>query len=256
MRLVLLLWLLGCGTRGRPELQAAVEAARGGDQRGALPHFIDALDAGGRHPATYHGLGNALYRGGHLGESIAAWRRGLTLAPRNGDIAANLSRAQRECRDHLDPPRTHREAFFWQAALSARESGLLASAFLAAGLMIAVVARIRQTRTGRAQPRRASLWASVLLFLGILLSVATWDGLQQRTGAVVVVPQVAARSTLGPEGVDLFVLHDGAEVRTVDRSQRHTLISLSDGRKGWVSSTALISTDPARPFPLDSLPRR
>jgi hypothetical protein len=133
---------------------------------------------------------------------------------------------------------------------------LLASGLLSAGLIIAVVARIRRTRTGRPQPRRASSWASLLLFGGVLLAGATWDGLEKRDGAVVVVPQVAARSTLGPEGVDLFVLHEGAEVRSLDLARRHTLILLSDGRKGWVSSSALASTDPARPFPLDSLPSR
>jgi len=95
-----------------------------------------------------------------------------------------------------------------------------------------------------------------MIALGALLGASTWDVLQQRNGAVVVVSQVAVRSTLGPEGVDLFVLHEGAQVGTGDQAQRHTLITLSDGRKGWVSSSALISTDPSRQFPLDSLPGR
>jgi len=252
-----LLWvMLGCSSGGQEAFEAGIQATRGGEQRGAVEHFVQALEDGGRHPATYHGLGNALYRSGHIGESIAAWRRGMSLAPRNGDIAANLERAQRQCLDSIEPPQTHRPAFFWQSALSARESGLLSSAALAAGLVIAVVARIRRTRSGRKQPRRAAGWTAVMIALGALLGASTWDVLQQRNGAVVVVSQVAVRSTLGPEGVDLFVLHEGAQVGTSDQAQRHTLIALSDGRKGWVSSSALISTDPSRKFPLDSLPGR
>ena len=73
---------------------------------------------------------------------------------------------------------------------------------------------------------------------------------------MVVVAEVSARSTLGPDGVDLFVLHEGAEVTVGDTAQGHTLIELSDGRKGWLSSRALISTDPVASFPLDALPSR
>lgn len=256
MRLWFLLGLLGCSSQGQDDFDAAVKASRSGDQRGAVDLFVAALDAGGRHPATYHGLGNALYRSGHTGEAIAAWRRGCFLAPRDGDIAANLERAQRETRDQLVPPKTHTEAFFWTEGLSPRETGLLASGLLSAGLIIAVVARIRRTRTGITQPRRTAAWTWLLFGLSLLLAVSTWDTVQRRSGAVVVVPQVAGRSTLGPDGVDLFVLHEGAEVSVGDTAQQHTLITLSDGRKGWVSSRTLISTDPARGFPLDSLPSR
>jgi hypothetical protein len=63
---------------------------------------------------------------------------------------------------------------------------------------------------------------------------------------------VAARSTLGPDGVDLFVLHEGAQVRVGDSAAAHTLITLSDGRVGWVGSQTLISTDPSASFPLKS----
>ena len=256
MRIWWLICLLGCGGAGQTEFDAGVAAVRGGDQRGAIHHFVQTLEAGGRHPATYHGLGNALYRGGHVGPAIAAWRRGLHLAPRNGDIAANLDLAQHQTRDRLTAPASHREAFFWASAFSPREMGLLASACAAAGLVIAVVARIRRSRSGLSQPRRTAVWTWVLLAISALLAASTLDTLDHRQGAVVVVTEVSARSTLGPDGVDLFVLHEGAEVTVGDTAQGHTLIELSDGRKGWLSSRALISTDPVASFPLDALPSR
>jgi hypothetical protein len=244
--------LLGCSSGGQAEFDAGVLATRGGDQVKAATLLVESLDAGARHPATYHGLGNALYRSGHLGEAIAAWQRGLYLAPRNGDIASNLARAQRQTQDQLQAPRSHREAFFWAEALSPRETGLLASSAMSAGLVIAVVARIRRTRSGLTQPRRTATWTWVLLGLSLLLGGSTWDTISQRSGAVVIVPQVAARSTLGPDGVDLFVLHEGAQVRVGDSAAAHTLITLSDGRVGWVGSQTLISTDPSASFPLKS----
>ena len=188
MRFLALCVMLGCQSGGEGRFESGVEATRSGDQRGAVTHFVAALEAGGRHPATYHGLGNALYRSGHLGEAVAAWRRGMVLAPRNGDIAANLQRAQRETRDRLEPPKTHREAFFWSAALSPREAGLLSSGFVAAAMIIFVVARIRRTRSGLKQPQRTAVWAWVLMTVGVVLAISTWDTIEQRRGAVVVVP--------------------------------------------------------------------
>ena len=90
-----LMLLVACSSAEMTDFDAGLAAVRGGDHPKAISHFVSALDTGGRHPATYHGLGNALYRDGHLGEAIAAWRRGMVLAPRNGDIAANLERAQK-----------------------------------------------------------------------------------------------------------------------------------------------------------------
>jgi hypothetical protein len=48
------------------------------------------------------------------------------------------------------------------------------------------------------------------------------------------------------------VLHEGAQVRVGDSAAAHTLITLSDGRVGWVGSQTLISTDPSASFPLKS----
>jgi hypothetical protein len=83
-----------------------------------------------------------------------------------------------------------------------------------------------------------------------LLVVSTADAVNNRQGAVVVAEEVDVRSALGPAGVSLFVLHEGTEVLVTDHTDTHELIVLADGRKGWVSETTLLSTDPARTFPL------
>jgi hypothetical protein len=90
--------------------------------------------------------------------------------------------------------------------------------------------------------------------IGLLLAVSTADGINSRQGAVVVADEVDVRSALGPAGVSLFVLHEGAEVLVTDKTQTHQLIVLADGRKGWVSVTSLLSTDPAKSFPLAKNP--
>ena len=121
---------------------------------------------------------------------------------------------------------------------------MAASAVLALALWMVVVARFRETF----RPSRGVIAACAAA--GVLLAASTADALFQRRAAVIVVPEGDVRSALGPSGVSLFVLHEGATVAVSDTTETHTLIALSDGRKGWINRRALISTDPAAPFEL------
>jgi tetratricopeptide (TPR) repeat protein len=229
--------------------EQGLSATRAGNQVEAVARFRAALADGARAPETYHGLGNALYRQGHRGAAMAAWRRGLLLAPRDGDIAANLTRAQRDNQDELKPPASHRGAFFWQSAISPKEGGLLASFFLALGLWVLAIRRLRAGFQGVAPTRRGNGVAALMIGLGLVLGLSTMDAIQQRSGAVIVVDSVSVRSALGPEGVELFVLHEGAEVQLIEIDATQALVALQDGRKGWLSARAIITTDPADSFP-------
>lgn len=225
-----------------------LRALREGDAGTAASQFEAALAEGHRHPAVYHGLGNALYRLGRKPEAIAAWRRGLALAPRNGDIAANLALVRPSLVDRIDPPATHHPAFFWQSFLAPVETAWTAAVLLALAIWWRVWGQLQVFR-GRIQRLRGGggiVWT--LVMAGLVLAASTAETLLHRRGAVVTADEIEVRSALGPSGVALFVLHAGAEVAIEDSTDTHRLISLSDGRKGWVHADVLLSTDPAQPF--------
>ena len=246
-----LMVLLGCSATGDDAFQRGLGALRDGDASTALESLTQAVDEGARDPAVYHALGNSLYRLDRHGEAAAAWRRGLILAPRYGDIAANLDHIRKQFRDRVDPPDVHRGVFFWQSELSALETGVVASVALSFALWMVVWGRIRSLRSSGVLPSSARWMAGISASLGVLLAISTADAVNSREAAIVVSTEVEVRSALGPAGLSLFVLHEGAEVLVADHTETHRLIVLSDGRKGWVSVTSLLSTDPARSFPLD-----
>ncbi|HCH61887.1 MAG: hypothetical protein CL927_13855 [Deltaproteobacteria bacterium] len=220
-----------------------LDHARAGRPAEAADAYVSVLEAGGRDPAVYHGLGNALWRLDRQGPAMAAWRRGLRLEPRNGDIAANLERARRASRDHLQSPAPAADLYFWQGMLSPRDSGLLASLFFALALGIPVMRRFRR----HAWTLR---WDALLCAaVGILLALSTRAALVTDASVVLVVPEVSVRSAPGPDGVELFVLHEGAEVRLLETHREHHLVALPDARKGWVPAETTLSTDPSAPFP-------
>lgn len=219
-------------------------AALTGDGAGAAAQFVAAAEAGGLDPAVYHALGNALYRVNQPGRAAAAWRRGLRLAPRDADLAANLERVRAASPDHLDPPAGPPEALFWARLLSPREQALLGGLGLFAGLLLRLIAALRR------QAELPLLGPALLGALGAgLLASALWVEAAEDT-VFVVVPEVVARSALGPDGVELFSLHEAAELAVVERSGDSVLVRLPDGRKGWLPGSATLSSAPAAPFPL------
>ena len=237
--------MLACGgATGTTAADDGLAQLRAGDAASAAESFTEAVNAGAHDPMVFHGLGNALHRLNKPGPAVAAWRRGLALEPRNGDIVANIELVSRSMEDRVDAPPTHRSAFFWQAMLSPLETAMAASALLSIALWWLVVGRIRPSL----QPSRAVV--SACLVVAFLLVASTWDALQHRRSAVIAVAEVDVRSALGPSGVTLFTLHEGATVVVADTTETHWLITLTDGRKGWLNRRALISTVPSDPFEL------
>lgn len=225
---------------------AGVDAARSGDQAAAVQHFAQVIDAGGRSADAYHGLGNALYRQGNTAHALAAWRRGQLLAPRNPDLAANIERARAGSTDQLEPPAPAGASLPWGSVLSLAESAWLAGLF---GFLSGVGLLVR--RWGRDRGWRAVGPESIAgLGAAAVLTVTTAVAAQAPGAAVVVVPEVTARSALGPAGIDLFALHSRAEVRVVEQASDHALVQLPDGRKGWLPAAAVVSTQPGAAFPL------
>jgi len=237
----LAIWLgIALAGPGQGSFDVGVVAARRGDHVQAESGFRDALAAGAFDPAVYHGLGNALYRQGKRGPAIAAWRRALALDPNHPDVAANLDRARHESEDRIEQT-ANPGIFFWQTWLAPNVILYAGSGAVSLGLWWLLLCRIRRLPI-------SPLAVVVPIGIGALFLASTLQSQSAPQGGVVVVPQVAARSALGPVGVDLFVLHAGAEVTILEEDGEHVLISLPDARKGWMASSVLLSTDPRTPF--------
>ena len=57
--------------------------------------------------------------------------------------------------------------------------------------------------------------------------------------AIMVQPVSSIKSSPGDAGKSIFVLHEGTKVRLLDELGTWRKIELSDGRQGWVESSAL-----------------
>jgi tetratricopeptide (TPR) repeat protein len=237
---LLALGLAACAGPAQDAFDRGHAAAAAGDHPAAVRAFEEALAAGAHDPAVYHALGNALWRAEAPGPAAAAWARGLALAPRDADLAANLARARAAAPDRLEPPAGPGPLFVWEGLLAAGEVAGLAALAAAAGL--AALAQAARRR----RPVPSGAWLA--LVAAVALSALLAARRATPAPAVITAPEVAARSDRSPQGVTLFVLHAGAHVAVAEALPDAVRVRLPDGRTGWVDAAGQRSTDPSAPW--------
>lgn len=208
------------------------QAYEEGDYRRAIALYRELLDRGHDDGHLHYNLGNALLRDGELGPAIAAYRRSLRRLPRDQDVRANLEFARRTTKDALAPPAPSpwvSTLFFWHFQMSRRELAWMVVTlnFLLWGLLAVWLRR-------RGSELLPWLLGAVLLFLlgsgGSLLVHELWP---QRV-AVVLPPEIEARSGPGADAVVRFKLHAGTEVAVEDVTNGWVRIAGPDGEQAWV----------------------
>ena len=244
----LLILTVGNARAGAPEgFDTANAAFASGDIAAAEAGYRALLSEGYTDGDVYYNLGNALWREKSPAYALLAWRCAAERLPRDPDVAANLDFARRTARDALDLPGSTPVFAPWQSALTPSEGCWFGAGLVGFGLLLA------------AARRRAP--DAPLLGVGVvsgLIGAYVWVGgladLRGAPVAVVLADEVTVSSDLGG-GVDLFVLHAGAEVLALEEAAGKVLLGLPDGRKGWVGASAVGIADPDRPFPTAPTPR-
>jgi len=202
------------------------------DWSGATAAYSELVERGLATAAVHFNLGNAQLRNGQLGPAIASFRRARSLAPRDGDLEANLRYARQSAKDAIVPPSPSpvlSTLFFWHYRLSRSELMVLA---LVLHLLFWTVVTVRIYR-----PLAESLkWLAVLLAVALVVIGGSWltHTYFDPTVAVIVPPEVDAYTAPDAGSTVRFKLHAGAEVRVEDERADWIRIGLPDGQQGWV----------------------
>ena len=210
------------------EFDRAARLYEQGEAKAAVEAYDRVLSAGMVTPATLFNQGHAWLKAGHLGQSIACYRRARDLAPRDHDLRASLnfarSRVAEEARFQGGVPRRALDM------LNAREWSQL----LVATLWLWATVLILRTLLPKWRARtRAVAWT-----LGGVTALTTFAAVTafqlRRDAAVIIAPESTTRFGPLAEAQPAFQLPDGAEVRVVDRKDRWMQVRDAGGRTGWV----------------------
>ena len=207
----------------------------------AARSYQQLADKGYDDPALYYNLGNAYFKDGDLGRAILNYLRAERIAPRDGDVKANLDFARGQ---RLDVLESNEAPFvrFLTGLLSQVTIGELGAVALALWLLFSACLLLAMIgpRRWQAWTRPAAAAAAVLLLLGggALAGRLYFDSAS--TEAVIVAEEVDVVSGPGGRYNPEFTLHAGAETGLVERRGAWARIALPGGSlQGWVPAAAI-----------------
>jgi tetratricopeptide (TPR) repeat protein len=180
-------------------------------------------------PALYFNYGNAEFKSGNFGRAIAAYRQAALLTPRDAEVRANLEFA----RNQVQGP-TLRESRWanWLGLLTLNEwTGLAAVALWLTFALLAAMQIRPALKTALGSFTRGAV--AVTLLSGACLGVDTAIHFSRQT-AVVVTPEVTARSGPFEEAQSAFTAHNGAELAVLDHRDNWLQVTDGSGRIGWL----------------------
>ncbi len=191
--------------------------------------YANILETGVRSPALWFNAGNAEFKSGQLGQAIAAYRQAAQLAPRDADVRANLQFV----RSQVHGATLHESRWQnWLGFLTLNEGALLTAIFF--WLTLALLAA-RQLRPALVPKLKNATWIffALTLFSGALLALQAANHFNSAV-AVVTSAETTARSGPFAEAQSAFTLHDGAELKVLERHDDWVQVANGAGKIGWL----------------------
>lgn len=236
--------------RLEPNTTAAVEqvwdtantAYINADYHRAIEAYLQLAEKGYASEKLFYNLANAYFKAGRYGKAILYYNRALRLAPGDADIRYNLDVANTFTKDKIA---VVPEFFFKSWMRSLRTSlGCTAWSLLSLALLALLFCCVLlYLLAGRLAWRKTGFYGTLLSTA--LFVVATSFALTERremldsSEAVVMSASVAVKSSPDKSSTDLFVLHEGTKVRTVNSLGDWREIVIADGKKGWVEARTI-----------------
>lgn len=201
----------------------------------AATAYQELARAGHASASLCFNLGNAFFKSSQLGRAIAAYRQAAHLSPRDPDVLANLQFARNQVQaPTLSVPRWHR----WISKLSLDEWTLGMCSTLWIVLLLLIVAQLRPV--WRQSIRGWIIFScATTVLLGVCLAAAV--NLARYTEiAIVTKPEVQVRQGPLDESPPSFAVHDGAELRILDRKDDWLQVTADSRRIGWIRKDTVL----------------
>lgn len=220
--------------------QDSLAAYDEGDYEHAVVLLEQLVDEGIVEDDVFYNLGNAYFRLGRFGESIANYERTLQLNPNHRDARRNLEKALAECPRGLArplPPEWEQAVLFWHQGFDRRTSGFLAAALWVTGWTLLGVRRFMRVRYLAAA-------GAVAVAFGALFGASWYAKSHPQPTAVVVSEKAPVRYGTSPTDKVRFELFEGDRV-LVEAADGDWLRVATIGReRGWAKAEHLVAVGP------------
>ena len=192
-------------------------------------------------PRVEFNLGNAEFRLGRLGPAILHFERAKRLDPTDRDVRDNLQYARSFCFDVVEPE--PRPAVIRMLHTVQDRLGPDQQAWLSAAVFWAILILLGWGLSGPGRFSATLGWALACALLVLALSSFSWyltyDRIEGKQLAVVLVESVDVLAGPGDNNATLFTVHEGLALEVRDVRDEWIQVSLPNGLHGWLSSDSL-----------------
>ncbi len=201
----------------------------------AASEYGKIIQSGRASAALYFNLGNAFFKAGQMGRAILAYRHARAISPRDPDVIANLQFTRNQVQG---PTWSLSPLARWLGKLSLNEwtASTAASGWLC--FLLLILGQLRPALRPAVRGWALTL-AIVTLFLGACLGAQLYRSRLQQN-AVIIAPQAQLHQAPLDNSPISVTLHDGAEVRILDRKGDWLQVSTDPSRVGWISPSQAV----------------
>lgn len=224
-------------TRWEDSLAKANAHFQDGKFQAAKTLYTKVQEAGWESATLYYNLGNAYYELGKMPEAIWAFEKTLLIAPSHDDAQYNLNMAKAKIADRVTPlPEVFVDRYFHQLILLTSPKNWTILSIVSSWLLALALGLMFWSKKG--YWKRTGLGVGIFSLLFLLASLFfAWNGhnlLHKPNKAIVFEQNVSVKSAPDSSAQNLFIIHEGLKVKTLNRSKDWIEIELADGKKGWL----------------------
>lgn len=208
----------------------------------AIEGYQTILDHGRESADLYLNLGNAYFKRKIIGKAILNYNRSLKLSPASEDAMHNLTIANSLVQDKIDIVPT----FFLKRWMNEARICLTSNAWAAISLVLFALmlcSTLFYLLSGRLTIRKYGFYGGII-FAVLMVFTLVFASSRRRAElypdqAIIMSGAAAVKSSPDAGSKELFVLHEGTKVNVRSSLGDFFEISISNGSKGWIESSAI-----------------
>ena len=211
------------------------------DFQSALSNYLVLIERGVKNPHLYYNLGNTYFKLGEIGFAILYYEKALALRPFDRETRENLEYAKRSLKERVLP--LYSESFFEFLRVTYSYLNLRNIAFIELFVFTVLIALCYLYLFSPYKRHILKKYFVLCAVVFIIFSTASFFYLsneKKHPKGIVVEKEIEVMTAPIAESAVIFVLHEGTATKLLETREAWLLISLTDGREGWVYTQGIV----------------
>jgi tetratricopeptide (TPR) repeat protein len=208
----------------------------------AIEDYHLILQTGYESDELYFNLGNAYFKANDIPSAILYYEKAKKLRPNDDDINFNLSVANTQIVDKIEPVPELFLKQWWRSMYNIFSTDTW-TIISVVGFILFFILLAFYLLSKYIVIRKAAFYAGmIVLFLTLItfiLAFQKYNIQKYQTEAIVFTPTITVKSSPNQNSVDLFVIHEGAKVKILERVGNWCEIKIANGSVGWLPADAI-----------------